>query len=258
VVAVIAVIAGILFPVFAQAREDARGAMCLNNMKQIGMAVLIYAQDYDDIILPVVRQTGKPKQLTSTDPFQRRADLFFWTQVLTPYLKSTQVLYCPSYNERIYAANASHPSCDGPLLPGSLPASYYYAHYGIADQGVYGGCVTGNPRVAPPGNRVNGLPLRRLSEVQRPTETAILQDNAIFQSPLAGFPVWISFGCECGIQGIGQSRHHQGCNYLFLDGHAKLMNLNPQREPLIPCPGAQIGKKSYPDCVCARYMTWDY
>ena len=43
--------------------------------------------------------------------------------------------------------------------------------------------------------------------------------------------------------GLGQSRHHQGCNYIFVDGHAKTMNLNPEYEPQIPCPGAAIGNR---------------
>src|SRR5947209_973259 len=47
VIAVIAILAGILFPVFAQAREKARQAACASNMKQIGMAFRMYVQDYD-------------------------------------------------------------------------------------------------------------------------------------------------------------------------------------------------------------------
>ncbi|MBC8140518.1 MAG: prepilin-type N-terminal cleavage/methylation domain-containing protein, partial [Armatimonadetes bacterium] len=52
VIAIIAILAAILFPVFAQARAKARQTACLSNMKQIGIAVLSYAQDYDELILP--------------------------------------------------------------------------------------------------------------------------------------------------------------------------------------------------------------
>lgn len=48
VIAIIAILAAILFPVFAQAREKARGAACQSNAKQLGMALLMYAQDYDE------------------------------------------------------------------------------------------------------------------------------------------------------------------------------------------------------------------
>src|ERR1044072_1331118 len=47
VIAIIAILAAILFPVFAQAREKARQAMCLSNLKQLGLGTTMYAQDYD-------------------------------------------------------------------------------------------------------------------------------------------------------------------------------------------------------------------
>lgn len=48
VIAIIAILAAILFPVFAQAREKARAVSCLSNVKQLGLAHLMYAQDYDE------------------------------------------------------------------------------------------------------------------------------------------------------------------------------------------------------------------
>jgi prepilin-type N-terminal cleavage/methylation domain-containing protein len=52
VIAIIAILASILFPVFAQARAKARQAACLSNMKQIGTAVMMYIQDYDEVYPP--------------------------------------------------------------------------------------------------------------------------------------------------------------------------------------------------------------
>jgi type II secretory pathway pseudopilin PulG len=52
VIAIIAILAAILFPVFAQAREKARQETCFNNLKQIGLAYQMYAQDYDETIVP--------------------------------------------------------------------------------------------------------------------------------------------------------------------------------------------------------------
>src|SRR5436305_3040804 len=51
VIAIIAILAAILFPVFAQAREAARKTACLSNIKQIGTACLMYAQDYDEALV---------------------------------------------------------------------------------------------------------------------------------------------------------------------------------------------------------------
>ena len=52
VIAIIAILAAILFPVFAKAREKARQTTCLSNQKQLNLAVLSYAQDYDEILTP--------------------------------------------------------------------------------------------------------------------------------------------------------------------------------------------------------------
>ncbi|MEN6305016.1 MAG: DUF1559 domain-containing protein [Armatimonadia bacterium] len=79
VIAIIAILAAILFPVFAKARAKARQSSCLSNTRQIGIAILSYAEDYDEI-LPI-NYTANP---TIT-----------WYQQLTPYMKNTQLLTCP-------------------------------------------------------------------------------------------------------------------------------------------------------------------
>src|SRR5712692_7503045 len=50
VIAIIAILAAILFPVFAQARAKARQAACLSNEKQVGTAIMMYVQDYDEVL----------------------------------------------------------------------------------------------------------------------------------------------------------------------------------------------------------------
>ncbi|NUQ71226.1 MAG: prepilin-type N-terminal cleavage/methylation domain-containing protein, partial [Chthonomonadales bacterium] len=52
VIAIIAILAAILFPVFAQAREKARTISCLSNAKQMGTAIMMYAQDFEEAIVP--------------------------------------------------------------------------------------------------------------------------------------------------------------------------------------------------------------
>jgi prepilin-type N-terminal cleavage/methylation domain-containing protein/prepilin-type processing-associated H-X9-DG protein len=257
VIAILAILAAILFPVFAQAREKARATVCLSNTKQIGVAMTMYMQDYDEVILPWFVPTGEAPQPNSPDPFLRRADVLIWSQLIQPYLKNTQVLYCPSFSESTLVENASDESCDGPGFRAYFPARYYYTHYGLAFHIVAGECQPDNPRRAFPGNDVRYPPVRSLAEIVRPTETAILQDN--FTAQLANDNLILTaFGCEAGLQGHGSSRHLQGANYVFIDGHAKMLFGNPQRTPIIPCNGAKIGDKTYAECWCARYVTRDY
>ncbi len=90
VIAIIAILAAILFPVFAQAREKARAATCLSNNKQIGIAVQMYIQDYDNTYpaqqkdgVFVFAAKGKDQGLNYYDE-------------LMPYCKNGQIWICPS------------------------------------------------------------------------------------------------------------------------------------------------------------------
>jgi prepilin-type N-terminal cleavage/methylation domain-containing protein/prepilin-type processing-associated H-X9-DG protein len=83
VIAIIAILAAILFPVFAQAREKARAASCLSNMKQIVLAMRMYAQDYDEHY-PFGR----------TDSWD--ASHYTWRWAVHPYIKNKGMLRCPS------------------------------------------------------------------------------------------------------------------------------------------------------------------
>lgn len=84
VIAIIAILAAILFPVFARARENARRTSCASNLKQIGLAMLQYTQDYDERFpLPAY-----------TDPVT--ATSFRWRHAVYPYTKSAQLFRCPS------------------------------------------------------------------------------------------------------------------------------------------------------------------
>lgn len=85
VIAIIAILAAILFPVFGRARENARRSSCQSNMKQIGLGIMQYTQDYDE---------KYPKaQQYDLGGLNRGPD---WRQMVQPYLKSTQVFQCPS------------------------------------------------------------------------------------------------------------------------------------------------------------------
>jgi prepilin-type N-terminal cleavage/methylation domain-containing protein len=83
VIAIIAILAAILFPVFAQAREKARQITCTSNMKQIGLATLMYCQDADEMFPIGYLDNTATGTVTS------------WPGEIAPYLKSTGVLVCP-------------------------------------------------------------------------------------------------------------------------------------------------------------------
>ncbi len=85
VIAIIAILAAILFPVFARAREKARQTSCLSNVKQIGLGVMQYVTDYDDMYPAACYIAGaalNPEYISQTEP----------------YTKNKQIWVCPSLN----------------------------------------------------------------------------------------------------------------------------------------------------------------
>jgi prepilin-type N-terminal cleavage/methylation domain-containing protein/prepilin-type processing-associated H-X9-DG protein len=80
VIAIIAILAAILFPVFAQAREKARAISCLSNTKELGLAVLMYSQDYDETFVSGLQNNWWE-------------DNWYW--LTQPYIKNIQILRCP-------------------------------------------------------------------------------------------------------------------------------------------------------------------
>jgi prepilin-type N-terminal cleavage/methylation domain-containing protein/prepilin-type processing-associated H-X9-DG protein len=85
VIAIIAILAAILFPVFAQAREKARQTGCLSNAKQLGLALQMYTQDYDEVVPNQGWDHSGCTEWDCTPAWQ-----------LAPYAKNTQVWVCPS------------------------------------------------------------------------------------------------------------------------------------------------------------------
>jgi prepilin-type N-terminal cleavage/methylation domain-containing protein/prepilin-type processing-associated H-X9-DG protein len=104
VIAIIAILAAILFPVFARAREKARQASCQSNLKQIALGTLMYAQDYDERYMGPTQNPSvlKPGGRTCSGCIQlgeayAPTDPAYW-HPLQPYIKNSQVWYCPSAN----------------------------------------------------------------------------------------------------------------------------------------------------------------
>ncbi|BDI30276.1 hypothetical protein CCAX7_23270 [Capsulimonas corticalis] len=86
VISIIAVLAAILFPVFAKVREKARQTSCMSNMKQLGLAIMQYTQDNDDVY-----PDGWSGQSTDINAGQIK----YWPYAIFPYVKSYAVYQCP-------------------------------------------------------------------------------------------------------------------------------------------------------------------
>lgn len=104
VIAIIAILAAILFPVFAKARSQARNVACLSNVKQLGLGIQMYAQDYDEHLPVFMHIPEFVAGIGQTGPIVSDwgANVHLWMDMLYPYVKNYQIFACPSRpNERI-------------------------------------------------------------------------------------------------------------------------------------------------------------
>lgn len=137
VIAIIAILAAILFPVFARARAQARKSVCISNVKQMGLGLMMYVQDYDEQFPWLMQDfrtndpaTGLSTGLPTGAPWgvdmnaKRGLFLEYATQ---PYVKNRDLFLCPSnISPRL---NQRGNGADG--LPLHAYGSYAYAFGGI-------------------------------------------------------------------------------------------------------------------------------
>lgn len=102
VIAIIAILAGMLLPVVSKARGAAKQSCCINNSRQIHLAVGNYISDYDDTI-PYV----------STGSYIPPSTVSYWSENFQDYIKNTNILQCPGITRKKYTTSSSgHPLCD--------------------------------------------------------------------------------------------------------------------------------------------------
>jgi prepilin-type N-terminal cleavage/methylation domain-containing protein/prepilin-type processing-associated H-X9-DG protein len=89
-IAIIGILAAILFPVFARAREQARKASCQSNLKQLGLAEMMYVQDYDETFQAAYISGGTV------------GVSYYWYDMIQPYVKNKQVFICPTAGDIQY------------------------------------------------------------------------------------------------------------------------------------------------------------
>ena len=117
VIAIIAILAAILFPVFAQARDKARQTSDLSNSKQMTTAALMYAQDYDEVLVgPAFRTCGGPA--VTNPPNLWSANWRTWPELIYPYTKNMQLFTSPNrsdspffgYSINVNSSNDDYPT----------------------------------------------------------------------------------------------------------------------------------------------------
>lgn len=97
-VAFLAIVAAVIFPVFAKSREKARQSSCQVNLQQLSLAMLQYAQDYDERLPPAAHAPVASERLAAGQQLNPLTDFpaGSWQQLLYPYVKTTQVYICPT------------------------------------------------------------------------------------------------------------------------------------------------------------------
>ena len=195
VIAIIAILAAILFPVFAQAKEAAKKAACLSNTKQIGTALYIYLNDYDDT-LPMANypSTASVNGPWTQFQFHNGAGISeaSWADLLYPYSKNLQIFACPDDSGQ--AVDSTGNPIPGEKLSYALNYYFYKLPGGVSRFALSGGNMSEMTApaskifIAETGVDANGA--RR--EIVRPDRDA------------------------------GMHRHgNKGSNYVYADTHAK-------------------------------------
>ncbi len=114
VIAIIAILAAILFPAFARARENARRASCSSNLRQMGLGIMQYTQDYDETLPLFSLATGSYKGFSGYG--SDGDDGVRWADSIFPYIKSSQVFDCPSGTKTMQKYNRGAVAFGGPYF----------------------------------------------------------------------------------------------------------------------------------------------
>jgi prepilin-type N-terminal cleavage/methylation domain-containing protein/prepilin-type processing-associated H-X9-DG protein len=223
VIAIISILAAILFPVFAKVREKARQASCESNLKQIGLAIIQYQQDYDEKFFPwAMNNAGTPVVVfwdgaVDYSKIGTAAAFNPALGTLQPYMKSAPIIDCPSANG-VIPYNPADPTVIPPV----------YAAYGFNMNLIYA------PSSA-----------AQLSQISSPADTIVMGDSATEASaPNTGLK-------RVNYLGPGGSYfhgiHNGWGNVLWVDGHVK--SLTPNYSASTANPGLNLGDPVPPTSV---------
>jgi len=199
VIAIIAILAAILFPVFARARENARRASCQSNLKQIGLGMAQYTQDFDERF-PVLWA-----DLNGDGAHSVAGQDFGWAALIQPYVKSTQILQCPSE----------------PNSGNSSPLSVNYSDY-FYNRNISSGATvsTSLSAVSFPSNTImNGDYIGNVTNLGWAASNHNGNSATTHNAGCPAAPATVGFNRTDN--GNPSERHLEGANYAFVDGHVK-------------------------------------
>jgi prepilin-type N-terminal cleavage/methylation domain-containing protein/prepilin-type processing-associated H-X9-DG protein len=205
VIAIIAILAAILFPVFAQARAKARQTSCLSNSKQIGLGLMMYTQDYDEVLPGVDPSNGYAAGFADplgwNRPFTAGVPATYrnWARDVQPYIKNYGIYLCPnaiprtSYN----GGSANYNECNKAANPTCFDTSY-----------ALNGLVETKPMAAIPAP-ADIVYLREFLIYSRTAQTRPRRSSATATTFQEFNHILYDFV------------HNEGTNLLYCDGHAK-------------------------------------
>jgi prepilin-type N-terminal cleavage/methylation domain-containing protein/prepilin-type processing-associated H-X9-DG protein len=208
VIAIIAILAAILFPVFAQAKEAAKRTQSLSNIKQIGTAMQIYVNDYDDVTPHV--SSGLNFQFVDDEGVTRtvsRTDVWMTTY---PYVKNRELWFSPARTQT-GCGNQHYPG-----VPYSDRCNGYGYNWGFD---IYnGGGMLLEERTAAAGNTYQ--PGIAMTQIERPANTFAFGDAYDTYRYTMGAIHW-NLSQYNGSEDNSSLRHGGRFNMAFADGHAE-------------------------------------
>ncbi|RYX82692.1 DUF1559 domain-containing protein [bacterium] len=227
VIAIIAILAAILFPVFARARENARRSSCMSNMKQMGLGMMQYSQDYDERVVPYRNSTPNPFAADVRVEGTGKTNTFY-NQLLDPYIKSAQIWVCPSNPTGWVNVDPTGTGTESGFRSYGGQNSYAVNNYAMKSN--VGPSIASFPEVATTiavidGSYYNTLPngaCKLVGDSFDPTTSTYpkywqnLGNSYAFRYPTPPTP-------EESITLI-KARHMETLNTLYLDGHVKSLN----------------------------------